>query len=155
MSIFTDDVIENIAQTKGKMSSHEMQHWRAIIQRVINIIEDMDKMAVLLGGVPDLFETTVTIIENDVNMTYGKCKEMLIAYAQKVVNESHDSSERINAVLTSSSTSSSNSSNSGLSNVANSSNSNANSYCDHCNRNGHSNAACWILHPNLNPQGTQ
>jgi hypothetical protein len=45
-----------------------MQHWQAIIQRVINIIEDMDKIAVLLGGVPDLFETTVTIIKNDVNM---------------------------------------------------------------------------------------
>lgn len=144
MSLFTDDVIRKIMGVPADfyISEQDMRSKREFICRVIKEVEDTDKMAVLLGGIPDVFEVVTTIIENDPTATYNKSKDMLIHHAQKIVQETIVSSERVNAISSASSQSSN------PSPPAQSSR-----RCTHCNRDGHLVTKCFDLHPELSRKG--
>ena len=106
-----------------------IQKFRAIIQQIVSVIEDVDKMAVLLGGIPDSFETVATIVENESKADYSLCKEMIIAHARKLVQDMPGPSERANMSGTRDSTVS----------------------CSDCGRTGHDSSQCWTTHPELMP----
>jgi hypothetical protein len=158
ISLFTDEVIQNIVDPNGKQSAQELHVERLKIQKVISYIEDIDKMAVLLGGVPDLFETTVTIIESDPTMKYAKCKDMIIAFAQRYLQENGDPSDRqtsISLISTSSSSASAGQASYQTASPAQNANSSVNpsTQCDFCGKMGHTSKMCWSAHPELFPHG--
>ncbi len=144
MSVFTDEVIAKMVNKDNpdSVSAKEIDQKRVFIEKVVKVIEDIDKMAVLLGGIPDAFETITTIIENDPSASYNTSKDMIVAQAQKITQSIGPSSERLNVVSTSISSAS-------PSPTVSMSNSN---HCTHCNRDGHTIVKCWNLHPELAPK---
>ena len=144
MSVFTDEVIARMINKDQpeQVSVKKILQKRIFIEKVVKVIEDIDKMAVLLGGIPDAFETITTIIENDPIATYNTSKDMIIAQAQKITQSIVSSSERLNAVSTVSFSSSSPTSPPLA--VSN--------HCAHCGRDGHTSTKCWDLHPELAPK---
>ena len=77
--------VQFIIAYQKSFSVADMHEYRAIVQKIIEIMEDSDKMAVLLGGIPDSFETVSTIIENDPKADYKTSKEMIINHARKLM----------------------------------------------------------------------
>ena len=126
-SLFSDDTICKIFKVEDP-SHDDIKEKRRIMEDIITVLEDIDKMAVLIGGLPDSFETIVTILENDPKSCYATCKESILNHAHKLVQESVESGEKLNTVSTSSPSSQASSSTSSQSSVKK---------CAFCNKQGH------------------
>ncbi len=97
-SLFSDEIICQIFRVN--QDAMQVEAKRKIVEEIITVLEDVDKMAVLIGGLPDSFETIVTILENDPKSSYATCKESILNHAHKLVQENAESGERLNAATT-------------------------------------------------------
>jgi hypothetical protein len=99
MLLFNDKMIESIfLQLKKLISAEKLKRYCAITQKIVKMIEDFDKIAVMLGGIPSAFKTITTIIKNDANADYQSSKEMIINHARKLVLDQVSLSESINRI---------------------------------------------------------
>ena len=76
-SLFSDRMLEKMAE----MTVTE------VVKAVIKVIDEADRLAILLGGLPDEFETQANILRADSSTTYTKAKELLEAAAFQFKSE--------------------------------------------------------------------
>ena len=76
-SLFTEQMME-------KMSSMSVSE---CIKETIKVIDEADRLAILLGGLPEEFDTQANILRADPATTYVKAKEMLEAAAYKLKSD--------------------------------------------------------------------
>ena len=76
-SLFTEQMME-------KMSSMSVSE---CIKETIKVIDEADRLAILLGGLPEEFDTQASILRADPSTTYIKAKEMLEAAAYKLKSD--------------------------------------------------------------------
>ena len=87
-SLFTEEALE-------KMSSMTVIE---IVKEVIKVIDEADRLAILLGGLPDDFETQANILRADPKTTYTKAKELLEAAAFQFKSDKPSKKESIASV---------------------------------------------------------
>ena len=76
-SLFSEKMLERMTE----MSVTE------IVKEVIKVIDEADRLAILLGGLPEEFETQANILRADASTTYIKAKELLEAAAFQFKSE--------------------------------------------------------------------
>ena len=87
-SLFTEEALE-------KMSTMTVVE---IVKEVIKVIDEADRLAILLGGLPDEFDTQANILRADPKTTYTKAKDLLEAAAFQFKSDKPSKKESIASV---------------------------------------------------------